>query len=598
MAARSRTFSGIAASPGVAIGRVLFLNRRAVKVPRFHIEDDQIDYEIERLRAAIDKSIEQLEAIRSKFTDGGMDHLAILEAHELMLRDQALFDEAVQFIQDDKRNAEWAVDKVIGRLRALFEKVTDPYFRERRNDLDFTAQRILKNLVGEFSDLTDLKDVQAGTIVVAHDLSPADTAQLTRHRISAFVTELGGKTSHTSIIARSLGVPAAVGVHGLMDAVGSGDMILVDGAAGLVIVHPTRAHLDQGRAKILEFQKLNLGLLEARDLPAKTLDGFETTIVGNIELPDEIAGVLDNGGVGVGLYRTEFLFLGRHEAPGEEDHYRTYCRMFDELGDRPVTIRTLDLGGDKIMPGMQVEEEPNPALGLRAIRYCFEHPELFEAQIAGLLRAAPRGDLRIMLPMISGLAELRKAKEMIAAVAKRLRTQGKEHRADIPIGIMLEVPSAVLTADLLAKEADFFSIGTNDLMQYLLAIDRTNDRVAYLYDPLHPAMLRTLKFISEVAEREGIPVSVCGEMAGEPLYTPILLAFGFEQWSMNAGSIPPVKRLTRDLLRSECVDLLGQALECRTRREVTLLVRDFISVKAPDLQELFEGTGGWDFGNE
>ncbi len=579
MSGRPRIFRGIGASIGVAIGRVYLLDRRQVRAPRFHIQPDQVAYEIKRLEQAIDKSVEQLEGIRSRFVGGGVDHQAILEAHELMLRDRALLDEASTLITTEHINAEWAVSRVITRIRSLFDKVSDAYIRERRGDIDFVGERILRNLVGASADIADLAGIDDGTVVVAHDLSPVDTALLSRHRITAFVTEVGGKTSHTSIIARSLEIPAVVGVHGIVDAAGSGDMVVVDGQAGTVMLRPTRVQMDRGRAKAETLRLHNLELLEAKSLPARTIDGQDVTVAGNIELPNEVAMVLSRGGEAIGLYRTEFLFLGRSQLPGEEDHYRAYSRIFDEVGDRQVTIRTLDLGGDKVFGPMRDEPEPNPALGLRAVRYCFANPALFEAQIAGLLRAATRGNVRMMLPMISGVAELRRAKEVIEQVHERLTHEGKEHRKDLPIGIMVEVPSAAVTADLLAREVDFFAIGTNDLIQYLLAIDRTNERVDYLYHPLHPAVLRVLKQVSVAANTAKIPISICGEMAGDLEHTAVLLGLCFTQLSMNAGSIPRVKRLVRELVHKECEDLLGDALECSTAEEVEELVGAFMREK-------------------
>ncbi len=579
MAARSRVFRGIGASPGIAIGRVFLLDRRRVRVPRYHVQPDQVDYEISRLDAALTKSVDQLESIRGRFVGEGMDHQAILEAHEMMLRDEALPEEASAHIRDDLVNAEWAISRVIGRLRGLFERVTDSYFRERRGDIDFVGERILRNLVGQVADLSDLGRLEDGTIIVAHDLSPVDAALLSRQRVTAFVTEVGGKTSHTSIIARSLEVPAVVGVHGILDAVGSGDLVVVDGLDGTVRIHPTRAQVDKGRERSNRYQQQSLELLEAKALPATTLDGRNLVVAGNIELPTEIAAVLNRGGESIGLYRTEFMFLGRSEAPGEEDHYRTYCRLFDEVGDREVTVRTLDLGGEKIFGAMPRETEPNPALGLRAIRYCLQHPEIFRPQIAGMLRAAVHGNMRIMLPMISGIDELRAAKEIIADVTRTLKQQGKEHRSDVSIGIMIEVPSSVMTADHLARESDFFAIGTNDLLQYLLAIDRTNERVNYLYNPLYPAVLRTLNMVTEAARAADIQVSVCGEMAGDPDNTAILLALGVQQLSMNSVSIPRVKRLVRELHQSDCEVLLQEAMHLVTYDEVADLVSSFMQAK-------------------
>lgn len=585
MTGRARSFRGIGASAGVAIGRVLLIDRGRVRFPRVHIQADQAAYEVERLVRAIELSVSQLQSIRDRVGGGGVDHLSIIEAHEMMLRDKDLIDEATSLIRNELINAEWAVSRVVTRLRDIFERVSDAYFRERQGDIDFMGQRILRNLAGKLTEVTEEATVDSGTVIVAHDLSPIDTALLARQRITALVTEVGGKTSHTSIIARSLDVPAVVGVRGITDAAGSGDLIVVDGIDGSVWVRPTRAQVDRGRRRAEKFRLLNLELLEAKALPARTLDGHDIIIAGNIELPNEVSTVLGRGGEEIGLYRTEFMFLGRSTPPGEEDHYRTYCRIFDEVGDRKVTIRTLDLGGDKLFGAAATSPEPNPALGLRAIRYCLRHRDVFEAQLAGLLRAATKGNLRIMLPMISGVGELRATKEIIESVKDRLTREGKEFRSDVPLGIMVEVPSAAMTADHLAREADFFAIGTNDLLQYLLAIDRTNDQVDYLYHPLHPAVLRTLRLITLAAEEAQIPVSVCGEMAGDADYAAILVGLGVEQLSMNASAIPKVKRMVRELSHHDCVSLVAEAVACESHDEVAALVRAFVSAKASGLPQ-------------
>ncbi len=581
MSSEPSVFRGIGASTGVAIGRAFLLDRRQVRVPRYHVQPDQVDYEISRLEGAV-------ESIRGRFVGGGVDHNAILEAHEMMLRDSAMLEEAIELIKSELVNAEWAINRVLTRIRGLFERVTDAYFRERRGDIDFVGERLLRNLVGQTPDLADVAHLDNGTIVVAHDLSPVDTALLSRHRVTAFVTEVGGKTSHTSIIARALEVPAVVGVHGIVEAAGSGDLLVVDGVEGVVVLRPSRAQLEQGRERSEQFRVMNLDLLEAKSQPACTRDGHAVTVAGNIELPSEVASVLARGGEAIGLYRTEFIFLGRTAPPGEEDHYRNYALVFDEMGDRVVTVRTLDLGGDKLFNPKGHEAEPNPALGLRAIRYCFEHPDLFEAQIAGLLRAATRGRLRLLLPMVSGVGELRMAKEIIASVAERLEREGKDFQRDVPIGAMIEVPSAAITADVLAKECDFFAVGTNDLMQYLLAIDRTNERVDYLYHPLHPAMLKTLATVTAAARDAGIGVSVCGEMAGDADHVPILIGLGFNQLSCNAAAIPKIKRMVRALTLDDCQDLAREALACKTHQEIDELMRGFLQTKVQD------GPARWD----
>ena len=575
MIGRPKVFRGIGASPGVAIGTVFLLDRGSVRVPRLHIEPEAVDDECKRLRGAIAASIAQLAAIRPKLEQAGGDQVGILEAHEMMLRDKSMVEEVEQKIRSERINAEWAVSDVIGRIRSLFDRLTDSYLRERRDDIDFTGDRILRNLCGQHADLFDLGVPGEGAIVVARDLSPADTALITRHQIHGFVTEVGGKTSHTSIIARSLDVPAVVGAQGVLQQAGSGDTIVVDGLNGNVMLRPSRAQLERGRRRAKRYEQLNLSLLEAKALPACTPDGFSVGIAGNIELPNEVVGVLDRGGEHIGLYRTEYMFLGRGDLPSEQDHYETYKKIFDQLPDRVVTVRTFDLGGDKILGPAHIGEA-NPALGLRAIRLCLAERHLFDVQVAGLLRAGVHGKLRIMLPMISSVEELLAAKEIIGQIEARLRSEGIRHATDVSIGIMIEVPSAVLCADALAEHADFFSIGTNDLMQYLLAIDRTNERVAYLYRPLHPAMLRCLKMVVDAAKARGIDVSVCGEIAGDIDFTPILLGLGVDALSMNAASMPRIKRLVREMKRADCQDLVSQALKQTNIATTETLVRRFV----------------------
>lgn len=582
MKGRSRAFSGIGASPGIAIGHVFLVDRREVRFRRYHIEPDQEEYEIERLREAIDTSVGQLGGVRSKLARSAHDHDAILEAHEMMLRDPAILDEATALIRTDQLNAEWAIMRVISRLRRAFDRLADPYFRERRSDIDFVRDRIVRNLTGQAADIGELEHLAEGTVLVARDLSPVDAALLSRHRVTGFVTEVGGKASHTAIIARSLAVPAVVGARGILDAAGSGDSIVVDGARGEAVLRPSRKAMDAARTRVNEFRLAELELLEARELPAVTLDGAELTVSGNIELPSEIDSVLERGGSGIGLYRTEFMFLGRTSPPDEEEHYRSYCHVLDALGDRPLTIRTLDVGGEKLFgAALQHESEVNPALGLRAVRYCLYHPSVFQPQLAGLLRAAVRGgNPRLMIPMVSGVEEIAAVRDTLERVSARLSSEGKEHRRDLPLGVMIEIPSAAIIADQLAKRCDFFSVGTNDLMQFLLAVDRNNERVDYLYDSAHPAVLRILKSVASAAGAAGIPVAICGEMAGDLDSIPLLLGLGFDELSMNAGAIPRVKRLIRELRREDTQRLVDSALECHSASEIHALVRRFFESKA------------------
>lgn len=582
------TFPGIAASAGVAVGRVYLLDRRKVRVPRFHIKSQQETTEKERLVAAIQSSIKQLQKIQNQSLVEGTEHNAILDAHVLMLKDETLLADACQLIESEHLNAEWAVNKVMGKLRSFLDVAEDEYMKERRNDIDFVGDRIVKNLVGQGCDGNELQALQSGTIVIAHDLSPADTAVMATQKVTGFATQVGSKTSHTSIIARSLDVPAVVACQGLFDKAGHGDTVIIDGILGQVILRPSPEQIKKARKRAEAFESLSLEFLRVKSLPANTTDGENIRILGNIELPGESTTVFSRGGEGIGLYRTEFLFVRRETAPDEELHYRTYAGIFDEIDDQIVTFRTMDIGGDKAFKSAPVSPELNPALGLRGIRYAMANPELFENQIAGILRAAVHGPSRILLPMISGIEEIHYAREAIVKVSKRLESEGKEFNANIPVGSMIEVPSAVLIIDSLAKECDFLSVGTNDLMQYLLAIDRINERVAYLYQPLHPAVVRTLKIIADAAQRHKKPLTLCGEIAGELLCAPVLVGLGFRELSMNAGSIPWVKHLIRELSLADCQVMVEEALRKNSSEEVGAHVLSFIQENIPQEYSLWE----------
>lgn len=583
---RSHSFRGIGASPGIAVGRVVVLERRTLRVPHYEIEPADADHEIARLEQALGVSVGQLAAIRGDLGNESLDHGAILQAHEMMLRDRMLLDEPARLVRAELINAEWAVQRVVATLRASLERHQDAYFRERRSDLDFVADRLVRNLTGQSPDAPMLREVDESSVLVAYDLSPVETVQVAERRVAAFVTELGGKTSHTTIIARSLDVPAVVGAHGVYDSAVHGDAIIVDGSTGTVVLRPTRHQIERAERKRARYAESTLELLEAQALPARTTDGVDILITGNIELPNEVPGIIQRGGEGIGLYRTEFMFLGRTVPPSEDDHYRTYKNVLDEVGQRPVTVRTFDLGGEKAFGVTSPELEANPALGLRAIRYCLAHPAIFEPQLAGALRAGLHGDLRIMLPMVSGIDELLAAREIFDRVKADLETRGVPFRHDVPLGIMIEVPSAVALAADLAESAEFFAVGTNDLMQFLLAVDRSNDRVDYLCEPLHPAVLRTLAAIGKAAHEGSIPASLCGEIAGDPRHTALLIGLGFTQLSMNAGSIPRVKRMVRDLALEDCKRLAEDAVRCRRIQEVRDLVGAFLEAKLPELPDL------------
>jgi phosphoenolpyruvate-protein phosphotransferase (PTS system enzyme I) len=578
-ATSSVSFQGIGASPGVAVGPAFVIDRRKVRTPKLRLSDVEVDSELMRMKTAVALSDRQLLDIKDRVAQSeGHDHALILEAHRLMVHDPMFLDEVNKLIVKDHINAEWAVRRVARRIKHMFDNIPDEYFRERRADVDFVADRIVRNLMGQSVDVD--VEVPEGAIVIAHELSPADAAVLLKgSRVGGFVTDLGGQTSHTAIVARARSTPAVVGAGKASEQVNPGDVVALDGLRGLVLVNPTPEQLVLFR----ETQRLQAEAesvaLATRDLPAVSTDGRVMRLWGNMEFMEEIPSLLQHGAEGIGLYRTEFLFLDRTTPPSEEEHYRCYRQVLETMGGRPVTIRTLDLGGDKI-PGRKHEREPNPAMGLRAIRYCLAHPEMFRVQLRALLRASAHGNLRVMFPLISGLSELREARSELENCRTDLSRQGVPMGPRFPIGIMVETPSAALMADLLARESDFFSIGTNDLIQYMMAIDRQNRDVAYLYRPLHVSLLRAIQGIVAAGRAANIPVSMCGEMAGDPLFTLVLLALGLDELSMTAGQIPAVKKQIRSTSVAEAKALLDAAMKFSTAEEIERFIRDEMELRA------------------
>ena len=530
---------------------------------------------------AIEQSDGQLEKIKGKLVDlRGQDHFHILEAHQLILHDEHLVDEAIRIIREEHINSEWALRRTVESIKSLFDGIEDDYFRERRSDIDFVGDRIMRNLLGEeIGPVSPPPDA----IVVAHDLSPGDTAQLHRAAVAALCTNAGGKTSHTAIIARAHEIPCVVGLEDITSMVGNGDLVIVDGAAGECILNPSPQTVAQYRARARREAAIGEALLANRDLAAETIDGKRIHLHSNIDVMDELTGALDHGAEGIGLFRTEFLFINRKEAPTEDEHCQVARSVLEQMQGRRATFRTFDLGADKQSPLIGAIEA-NPALGLRSIRLCLTEAglPLFRAQLRGLLRASAYGPLRLMFPMISGLGELRAAKGLLDEARDDLRQRGEAFDDELKVGIMVEMPSAAMTADLLAKEVDFFSIGTNDLIQYSLAIDRVNEHVSYLYKPLHPAILRFIRVITAAAHAAKIPVAMCGEMAGEPMLSLILLGLGLDELSMNAVAIPLVKSVLRASTLDEAKRLAAEALTLGTPEEVEELVRDHMARRFPD----------------
>jgi phosphotransferase system enzyme I (PtsI) len=569
--------TGIPASPGVAIGRVFPVDRRRARVPRYHVQPEQVESEVARLDAAVKASVDQLRQIRQSLGEG--EQSAILEAHGLMADDPTLLEGARLLIREELLNAEWAVRRMV---RDISEKMgSDGYLGERRADLDEVGDRIVHNLMGEQPVSTVVPGDEA--VIVAYDLQTADAAVLlSSGKVKGLVTDFGSKTSHTAILARALEIPCVMGAGQASEIARAGDLIALDGNTGEVLVSPDHDEVLRFETARAEAKFREASLLEERDLAAITLDGRRVFLHANIEFPEEVPSVLAHGGEGVGLYRTEFLYLNREGLPSEEEHYKAYASILKQMAPRPVTIRTLDLGGDKLPIGHR-SHEPNPALGLRAIRFTLKHPQLFRTQIRALLRSSVHGELRIMLPMIAALDELREAKALFEAARQELRREGTPFAEKIPLGIMLETPAAALAADRLARECDFFSVGTNDLIQYSLAIDRGNRDVAYLYRPLHLGVLRMVQSAVDGAKAAGIECAMCGEMAGDPAHALVLLALGLDSLSMNPADIPPVKRVLRSAELRDAKELLEAAMNYSTVDEIEGYVLEQMRKRFPQL---------------
>ncbi len=569
----SLNFTGIGASPGVAVGRAFVLDRKRLQTPRQRLAPGDVEGELLRVKTALELSNRQLEELKTRLEqESAGDHAMILEAHRLMLHDPMLVDEVRRKISEEHINAEWAVRRVARRLRHLFDNIEDPYFRERKSDVEFVADRLVRNLMGHVID--DDLEIPVGAVVVARELSPAAAAMLLRHAsVAGVITDVGGQTSHTAIVARARSTPAVVGAGRVSEHIHTGDLVALDGSRGQILVNPPPDQLALLEETIRRQRESDAAALLTRDLPAETTDGTRVALLGNVEFAEELPALRSHGADGIGLYRTEFLFLDRDTIPTEEEQYRACRQVIEAMEGRPVTIRTLDIGGDKIPGSRKRDREPNPALGLRAIRYCLANRELFRTQLRAILRASAHGNVRLMFPLISGMRELHEARSELEACRTALTREGVRVGARFPVGIMIETPGAAWIADRLAREVDFVSVGTNDLIQYSMAIDRQNRDVAYLYKPMHLAVLRMLQQVVAGAKQAGIPVSICGEMAGDPTFTMVLVALGFDSLSMTSGRLPAVKRIIRDMNLTEARTLLDEVLELSSAEEIERHVR-------------------------
>lgn len=579
MDTRSKTETlvhGIAASQGIAYGPVFLYIQSDVEIPSYSVDADKRIEEIARFEHALLITRQQIQKIQDEVEKNlGADEARIFDAHLLVLEDQALISETIREFETTSKNIETCFNKVSQRYIKAFDEIDDEYLRERAGDIRDVTQRVLQNLLGQAGqNLSRLADKR---IVLANDITPSDAASIDRSQAIAIVTDSGSKTSHAVIVARSMKVPAVVGVRDLSKRLKAGDWILVDGYDGLVILNPTEQTLFRYGKIQLQKKSFEQRLMDATRLPCVTLDGVNIVLRANIEKVDETPLVRDYMADGVGLFRTEFLYLNNDHVPSEEEQFIAYKSVVTALTPATVVIRTLDLGGDKPMASRPelFPQESNPFLGFRAIRLCLEYRDMFKDQLRAILRASAHGKIQLMYPMISGAEELDRANAVLEECKAELRKKGVTFDEKLEVGAMIEIPSAAVTADILAKKCAFFSIGTNDLIQYMLAIDRVNDRIAHLYEPTHPAILRTLKNIVDRAHERKIKVSVCGEMAGDPVYLPLLLGLGVDELSMTPPLIPAVKYLVRAMRMSEAKQLVEKALGMDSPKEIYAIFDEF-----------------------
>ena len=565
---------GIPVSPGIAHGPVFRFLHDEVKVATYEVSEADQDEEIKRFLEALEMTKAEISEIREDVAKNlGEKEAGIFDAHKLVLEDRALIEDVKKEIRESGKNVEQCVQQVTDKYLAFFDQLEDNYLRERAVDLRDISRRLQRCLSGTTASGTAFLDEPK--VLVSEDLTPSDTAALDRSKILGIATDLGGQTSHAVIMARASGVPAVVGLRGLTDKLSGADELLIDGFEGVAIINPSETTLFRyGKVDVQRRKILNLVENES-DLPAETADGTKIHLWANADTAEEVEKAIDLNCLGVGLYRTESLFLRKNELPSEDEQYQEYASMVRAAGNATVTIRTLDLGGDKLLNGWNQQKEANPFMGFRAIRYCLSNPAIFLVQLRAILRASAHGDVRIMLPMISGIGEVIRAKELIAQAKSELDRRGEEYNSSILVGCMIETPAAVAICDLLAEEADFFSIGTNDLVQYLLAVDRVNNEIAFLYEPHHPAVLRSLKQVAQVAKERNLPVTVCGEIAGDPHFLPLLMGLGYDSLSASSSMIAEMKFFARRFNQKDVDEIIREAESKKRPSEIKELIKNF-----------------------
>lgn len=579
---RAEMLRGIAGAPGVAIGAAVVMGSAKNTFPRRHIHEEDAEPELTRFGAAVERVQQNLHEMSARLADKPAE-AAILEAYSAMVGDEVLLDAVKKQIRVEKRCAEWAVVAACADIARRIAAVDDPYLRERSHDVEFVGERVLRALMGSGGVEGTIPKLTGRSVLVGHDLSPADTAGLVTEPVVAFVTEMGTRTSHTSIMARALEIPAVVGVTDALARIATGDIIIVDGLRGVVIVDPTEEQLEEAKGRSDRYTAFSRELQESRDRPPATLDGTRITLRANVELPAEAILARDYGAEGIGLYRTEFLYIDRLSPPTEEEQFEVFRAVVEAIRPRPVVLRTFDIGGDKFVSTFQLPPEMNPMLGLRAIRLALSRPDVFLEQLRAMLRASAYGDVRIMIPMVASLSELRETKTLLEEARAQVKARGQPMAEHIPLGVMIEVPSAALMVDRFAQEASFLSLGTNDLIQYALAVDRTARNLAYLASPFDPSILRLVSNVVRAGVLYNCPVSICGAAASDPLCATLLLGLGLRDFSMESAAIPEIKEAFHRIKISEAEAIAEEALACTTADEVEHCVAAALATKLYDL---------------
>ena len=572
---------GIAVSPGIAIGEALVHDNEGFRIPRRFLPRDAVDEELKRLNLAFDAAIAEVEHNRQRVADQlGDDYAAIFSAHLQMLRDRRLHEEIEEMIRTRHYSPEYSVSRALRRYAKVFQSLEGKYMAEKANDIFDIEKRILRNLLGRRRE--ELSQITSPVLVLAHNLTPSETAHLNPRYVLGMVTEIGGPGSHTAIVAEGLGIPAIVGIGPFLTDISGVDTVIIDGDQGQIILHPDEETLARYRHEVEEQRTLAAKLETLRDLPAETTDGAQILLMGNIEFPHEVKQCVERGAVGIGLYRTEFLYLGVDDDPSEETHYEAYASVANAMQGKPIVMRTLDLGADKMRSLPDPEDERNPFLGLRSIRLSLRNRDLFRVQLRAILRASNLGDIRIMFPLVSTMLEFRQAKMVLADAMEDLEEAGVAFNRKLKVGMMVEVPSAVLMMDRFVEEVDFFSIGTNDLIQYCLAVDRSNKDVASLYTGADPAVIRLIQMAITTANEHSVPINMCGQMSGNPLYTMLLLGMGLRSFSVTPAAVPEVKRVCRSVSIEQCQNVAEYARTLEGAREVKAFLKEELSKVFPE----------------